>query len=90
MLRTPWVRRALFGAFLAAVMSLGAFAFSAVDRRFVHVDVYAKDRATDSLRTAAQVERGNLKDSIINAKLDDIVFRVQQIQCGKRIVEGCR
>ena len=52
MLRTPWVRRALFGAFLAAVMSLGAFAFSAVDRRFVHVDVYAKDRATRALGMA--------------------------------------
>lgn len=63
---------------------------SAVDRRYVHADRYDKDRATDSLRTAAQVDRSNLKDSIINAKLDDIVFRVQQIQCGKRIVEGCR
>ena len=90
MLRTPWVRRALFGAFLAAVMSLGAFAFSAVDRRFVHVDVYAKDRATDSLRTAAQVERGNLKDSIINAKLDEALLRLQQIKCGDSIKEGCR
>ena len=90
MLRTPWVRRALFGAFLAAVMSLGAFAFSAVDRRFVHVDVYAKDRATDSLRTAAQIERSNLRDSLLNAKMDEALLRLQQIQCGRRIVEGCR
>ena len=81
-----WVRRAV----LTLLVPLGALAMSAVDRRYVHADRYAKDRATDSLSRSAQVERGNLKDSIINAKLDDIVFRVQQIQCGKRIVEGCR
>ena len=80
------VRKALW----AAVIPAGWALLSALDRRFVHVDRYEKDRATDSLRTAAQVERGGLKDSIINAKLDDIVARVQQIQCGKRIIEGCR
>lgn len=80
------VRRALWASLIPIAWGL----LSALDRRFVHADRYEKDRATDSLQTVRQVERGNLKDSIINAKLDDIVFRVQQIQCGKRIVEGCR
>ena len=84
--RKTWIRRAIFGLLIPAGWGL----LTALDRRFVHADVYAKDRATDSLRTTAQIERSNLKDSIINAKLDDIVFRVQQIQCGRRIVEGCR
>ena len=62
----------------------------AVDRRYVHADKYDKDRATDSLRTSAQVERSNLRDSLLNAKMDEALLRLQQIQCGRRIVEGCR
>ena len=80
------IRKALWATVIPVAWAL----LSALDRRFVHVDRYEKDRATDSLQTVRQVERGSLKDSIINAKLDDIVSRVQQIQCGKRIAEGCR
>ena len=81
-----WIRRAI----LSLLVPLGALAMSAVDRRFVHADVYAKDRATDSLRTAAQIDRSNLRDSLLNAKMDEALLRLQQIQCGRRIVEGCR
>ena len=70
---------------------------SALDRRFVHADVYTKDRATDSLRAIAQTERSNLRDSILNAKLDeigagvrDVAHRVTQIKCGPDVSRGCR
>ena len=81
-----WIRRAIFGLLIPAGWGL----LTALDRRFVHADVYAKDRATDSLRTAAQIERSNLRDSLLNAKMDEALLRLQQIQCGRRIVEGCR
>ena len=81
-----WIRRAV----LTLLVPVGALAMGAVDRRYVHADKYDKDRVTDSLRTNAQIDRSNLRDSLLNAKMDEALLRLQQIQCGRRIVEGCR
>ena len=44
-----------------------------------------------SIAKSAWASKANVSDvQEINKKLDDIIVRVTQIQCGKRVEEGCR
>ena len=85
-----WLRKTIVGAGIGALVGLGGYAFAAVDNRYVKSDRYDRDRLSDSLRFNAQMDRGAMKDSILNAKMDEALLRLQQIQCGRRVVEGCR
>jgi hypothetical protein len=51
----------------------------AVDRRYVHQVQYERHLLVDSIRQAET-----------QGKLDEIILRVQQLQCGQRITAGCR
>lgn len=85
-----WLRKTILGALLSVAIALGAYAFTSVDHRYVHADSYQLDRLTDSLRQEQRYERSVLKDSILSSKMDEALLRLQQIQCGRRILEGCR
>lgn len=50
-----------------------------MDQRYVHQFTYEKRMAVDSLERAVN-----------GAKLDEVILRLQQIQCGPRIAVGCR
>ena len=91
------MKKLLVSAGITVLLSLGAYAFSAVNREFVHSSTYARDRATDSLQAIRQAERSSTRDSILNAKLDEIGLgvrdlgtRITQMKCGPDIARGCR
>lgn len=50
-----------------------------MDARYVHQSSYEKRMTVDSLERAVN-----------GAKLDEVILRLQQIQCGPRIAVGCR
>lgn len=87
---TSWVRKTLLGALVSVIIGLGAYAFTSLDGRYVHMDTYQLDRLRDSLRQVERADRFTLRDSILGAKMDEALLRLQQIQCGDKIVRGCR
>jgi hypothetical protein len=72
----------LGGVLAAALPAIGwalTSGASALDLRYVHQSVYEKHLVADSIR-----------GDLTNQKLDELILRVQQIQCGTRISNGCR
>lgn len=75
------------------------WAIAAADSRYVHRSEYGAHLMLDSMRNAVTVHRGEyerhlLLDSIARSitqdKLDTLITRVEQIQCGVNIIKGCR
>lgn len=64
---------------LATVLPALAWAMSRVDVRYVHQVDYEKHALVDSMQS-----------NMTNQKLDEIITRVQQMQCGNRVSNGCR
>jgi hypothetical protein len=72
----------LVGTLAAAVPALGwalTSGASAIDLRYVHQSSYERHLIGDSIRA-----------DLTQQKLDEVLLRVQQMQCGAKISNGCR
>lgn len=70
------------GALLPALWS----SCSVIDSRYVHRDEYLVQKMLDSINNVTT----QTKLDIHGAKLDSLLARMTQIQCGAKVSEGCR
>lgn len=93
---SPVVQRRLLTWIVPIIVTAGgvtAFARWAYQKSVVEplaMKLDASRFVLDSIAKARDAERASLRDSILNAKMDEALLRLQQIQCGNRINEGCR
>lgn len=70
----------------AALVGALGWGWSQLDTRFVHTATYQQHITIDSI---SRVRDSDFQRQLL-LKVDSINLRVQQIQCGRRVLEGCR
>lgn len=63
-----------------------AWGWSVVDNRYVRRDEYVVHNILDSINNVTTQHKLDGHDE----KLDEILTRLTQIECGKKVVSGCR
>jgi hypothetical protein len=84
--RKLWIRRLIAAGLIPLLTAL----LAALDRRFVHFDVYESDRKADSLHALINAKLDSVDRTETHMQLNEILTRLTQIQCGQKVQEGCR